>query len=142
MFNVLIYVAAAYLAYLGWGAIRSGPSPEGTGDELDASKGSGQLLTDKKAFFIGFMTNGLNPKATLFFLSVFALGVSEQTPNEVKAVYGLYMAIATGLWFAFLSYCVSFPQIRNFLRKQGYWFDRLMGVVLIALAIKVVLSIL
>jgi RhtB (resistance to homoserine/threonine) family protein len=142
LFNVLIYIAAAYLAYLGWGAIRSGPTVEQSDSDEVMVRASEPSLTDKKAFLIGFMTNGLNPKATLFFLSVFAVVVSENTPNDIKAAYGLYMAFATGCWFAFLSFCVSFRPVRDFLRQQGYWFDRLMGLVLIALAIKIVASIL
>ena len=140
LFNILIYVASAYLAYLGWGAIQSGPSvnSEVDGDVLvDTSEPS---LSDRKAFLIGFMTNGLNPKATLFFLFVFATIVSSSTPNNVKAIYGLYMAIATGCWFSFLSYSLSVKRVRQFLLRNGYWFDRLMGAVLILLAIYTVVS--
>lgn len=142
LFNGLIYLAAAYLAYLGWGAIRSGPVASDSRTETMTIIANVPSISDKKAFLIGFMTNGLNPKATLFFLSVFAVVVSESTPNSVKAMYGLYMAFATGCWFVFLSFCVSFPHIRNTLRKKGYWFDRLMGVVLVGLAVKIVASIL
>ena len=141
LFNILIYVAAAYLAFLGWGAIQSSPNGKDVNGEDIDNKIEERSLSDKKAFLIGFMTNGLNPKATLFFLSVFAVVVSESTPNDIKVLYGLYMALATGCWFAFLSFCVTFHQVRSFLRKQGYWFDRLMGAVLIALAIKIVASI-
>jgi RhtB (resistance to homoserine/threonine) family protein len=140
LFNILIYVASAYLAYLGWGAIRSGPNTEDTANEDNAVQESTKSISDKKAFLVGFMTNGLNPKATLFFLFVFATVVSSETPNNIKVIYGLYMAFATGCWFAFLSYCVSFSHIRRFLRKNGYWFDRLMGAVLIGLALHTVLS--
>lgn len=136
MFQVLSYAAAAYLLYIGWGALNSKPAQPADVNAvpLDAPK-----ITDKKAFWVGFLTNGLNPKATLFFLSVFAVAVSVETPNGVKLLYGLYLALATGLWFCVLSYCLSSARVRQFLSSKGHWFDRVMGVVLILLAVKLAL---
>ncbi len=136
LFNVFSYLAAAYLIYLGWGALKSRPSAtklQGNGN-LQAAQ-----ISDKKAFSVGLLTNGLNPKATLFFLSVFAVAVSASTPNQVKLIYGLYLAFATGLWFCFLSFILSSDKVRLFMRQYGYWFDRVMGIVLIALALKLII---
>ncbi|WP_340680814.1 LysE family translocator [Paraglaciecola sp.] len=136
LFQILSYAAAAYLFYIGWGALKSKPSQDPDQQAADLSK---QTISDKKAFWTGFLTNGLNPKATLFFLSVFAVVVSAQTPNSIKLLYGIYLAGATTLWFCTLSYCLSSVSVREFLSSKGYWFDRVMGVVLILLAIKLVL---
>lgn len=137
LFNLLTYLAAAYLLFLGYGAIRSS-APK----QLDDVEGNQEeiLITDRKAFLVGLVTNGINPKATLFFLSVFAVAVSAQTPNAVKMVYGGYLAFATGLWFCFLSYFLSSYSVRTFLQSKGYWFDRLMGAVLILLALKLIIA--
>lgn len=138
LFQVFSYVAAAYLLYLGWGAIRS-PAPKSLNAE-EVGKPM-QLISDKKAFMVGFLTNGLNPKATLFFLSVFAVAVSPDTPNAIKLGYGLYLAIATGIWFCVLSLFLSSKKVTQFIGEKGYWFDRVMGVVLILLAIKLVMPV-
>jgi RhtB (resistance to homoserine/threonine) family protein len=138
LFQIFSYIAAAYIFYLGWGALRSNVAmPTASGGDSN----NNAQISDKKAFMVGFLTNGLNPKATLFFLSVFAVAVSAQTPNSVKLVYGLYMALATGIWFCSLSYFLSSNRVRMFLGKNGHWFNRLMGVVLILLAIKLVLPV-
>lgn len=137
LFNLLTYAAAAYLLYLGYGAIRSS-APKLVNDPLEKNENS--LLTDRKAFLIGLVTNGINPKATLFFLSVFAVAVSAQTPNSIKMVYGGYLALATGLWFCFLSYFLSSQKVRTFLQSKGFWFNRLMGAVLILLALKLIIA--
>ncbi len=138
LFQVFSYVAAAYLLYLGWGAIRS-PAPKIL-DNVEVEK-TVQLISDNKAFMVGFLTNGLNPKATLFFLSVFAVAVSPDTPHAIKLGYGLYLAIATGIWFCVLSLFLSAKKVTQFIGKKGYWFDRIMGVVLILLAIKLVIPV-
>jgi RhtB (resistance to homoserine/threonine) family protein len=138
LFQIFSYVAGAYLLYLGWGAIRS-PAPK-KNDNTEVEKAY-QFITDRKAFMVGFLTNGLNPKATLFFLSVFAVAVSPETPNVIKLAYGVYLAVATGIWFCVLSLFLSSKKVTRFIGKKGYWFDRVMGVVLILLAIKLVMPV-
>lgn len=134
LFMVLKYVAGAYLAYLGVHAIRSA-KPAHT-DEQTLTETAPESYF--KAFRRGFFTNALNPKATLFFMSLFTLVISPDTPVGVQASYGVYMAVATWLWFSFLSLVLSKASVRAFFLKRGYWFDRGIGVVLIALAIRVV----
>ena len=138
LFQIFSYVAGAYLLYLGWGAIRS-PAPQSL-NNVDVVKVQ-QRISDNKAFMVGFLTNGLNPKATLFFLSVFAVAVSTDTPDVIKLAYGLYLAVATGIWFCVLSLFLSSQKVTQFIGKNGYWFDRVMGVVLILLAIKLVIPV-
>ena len=138
LFQAFSYVAAAYLLYLGWGAIRS-PAPKDQ-NNIQVEK-TLQIISDGKAFVVGFLTNGLNPKATLFFLSVFAVAVSPDTPNAIKLGYGLYLAVATGIWFCVLSLFLSSKKVTEFIGEKGYWFDRVMGVVLILLAIKLVMPV-
>ncbi|MBN7820649.1 LysE family translocator [Bowmanella yangjiangensis] len=134
LFTALSYAAAAYLAYIG---IRAMTSHSGKAAEAQAKSGH---LSDKKAFVIGFITNGLNPKATLFFLSLFAVVISVTTPLQVKLVYGLYLALATGLWFVALSFLLGSGAVRTFLQSKGYWFDRIMGILLILLAVRLVVA--
>jgi RhtB (resistance to homoserine/threonine) family protein len=138
LFQVFSYAGAAYLLYLGFGALRS-PAPNNF-DHVEV-KNVVQLISDNKAFMVGFLTNGLNPKATLFFLSVFAVAVSPDTPDVIKLGYGLYFAIATGVWFCVLSLFLSSQKVTQFMGEKSYWFDRLMGVVLILLAIKLLMPV-
>lgn len=136
LFTALSYLAAAYLGYLGIMALKS--RPHNSEPDVNHKGTEGAALSDKKAFVVGFVTNGLNPKATLFFLSLFAVAISAQTPIQIKLFYGAYLALATALWFVSLSFLLSTVRAREFLTRQGYWFDRLMGVLLIALALRLV----
>jgi len=139
LFNLISYVAAAYLVYIGWGALQSKPAVSQDSEEgLQPGDMVSDSISDKKALWTGFLTNGLNPKATLFFLSLFAVVISAQTPNSVKMVYGVYLAFATGVWFCVLSYFFSSRYVRGLLQQYGYWFDRVMGIALILLAVKLV----
>lgn len=138
LFQLLSVAAALYLIYLGQGAIRAkAPSLTATA-ELTAA--TADLPTNKSAFMAGFITNGLNPKATLFFLSLFAVVISAETPFVYKAFYGLYMAVATAAWFTLLSCLLTQSKVRQFLLAKGFWFDRLMGILLLLLAGHLLLS--
>jgi threonine/homoserine/homoserine lactone efflux protein len=137
VYTIFSYLAAAYLVYIAIGALKS-KAPEPTAPvSANVTQSS---ISDKKAFAVGFLTNGLNPKATLFFLSVFAVAVSAETPSSIKLVYGLYLAVATGVWFCFLSYLLSTRKVRAFIRQYSHWFDRIMGGVLLLLAAKLVMT--
>jgi threonine/homoserine/homoserine lactone efflux protein len=135
LFKTFSYLAAAYLLYLAVGALRSSPTTDAMPDN---KKVAGAMISPKKALWMGFLTNGLNPKATLFFLSLFTAIISIDTPFSVRLGYGIYLAIATGLWFCFLSYMLSTSKVAEFIGKKGYWLDRAMGVLLVGLAVKLV----
>lgn len=135
LFNLLKLLAAAYLIYIGVRALRAQPQ----GSAIDSAC-STVKMAPRQAFLNGFITNGLNPKATLFFLSLFTVIISAQTPLMVQAGYGLYLAFATGTWFVLVAVLFSQPRVRRGFARLGHWFDRLMGVVLIGLGLHLVLS--
>jgi RhtB (resistance to homoserine/threonine) family protein len=130
LYQTLLYVAAAYFIWIGFSALRSKPTVEGTKADDEIAKS-----TWYKAFGLGFLTNGLNPKATLFFLALFTGFIPIETTLATKAFYGVYLALATGVWFCIVSYITNFKNIRFAYQSHGHWFDRLMGVVLIAMAL-------
>lgn len=136
LFNLLTYGAAAYLGYIGITALlASSPAKKSPANESNKVVDAPSV---HKAFTAGFVTNGLNPKATLFFLALFAVIISPLTPISYKIIYGVYMAFATAAWFCFLSLILTHSKIRNFLLLKGYWFDRAMGLLLLALALHLI----
>ncbi|GBC55646.1 L-lysine permease [Stutzerimonas stutzeri] len=136
LFNLFKWLAAAYLVYLGWRALRARPM------SLEAIDGANAPVARSawRAFVIGFVTNGLNPKATLFFLSLFTVVISPDTPLLVQAGYGVYLAGATALWFLLVAWLFSRGRVRAGFARMGHWFDRLTGAVLIGLGARLALS--
>lgn len=133
LFNVLKWLAAAYLLYIGFKALRAKPGSESPND-LHRER---QVRSPRDAYVAGFMTNGLNPKATLFFLSLFTVVINPHTPLLVQAGYGVYLAIATAVWFCLVARLFSNERVRAGFARIGHWFDRAMGAVLIALGVKI-----
>ncbi|MHA6492730.1 LysE family translocator [Pseudomonas borbori] len=136
LFNALKWLAAAYLLYIGIKALRSKPA-----DPTRSPLHEGHVARSARAAFTtGFVTNGLNPKATLFFLSLFTVVISPSTPLSVQAAYGVYLALATALWFCLVARLFSQDRVRAGFARMGHWFDRLMGGVLVALGVKLAFS--
>lgn len=134
LFNLMKLLAAAYLLYIGFRALQAQPAP------ADHSLSGSSRLSARQAFIQGFVTNGLNPKATLFFLSLFTAVISHETPLAVQAGYGVYLALATGAWFCLVAMLFSREVVRRTFNRLGHWFDRLMGGVLIGLGLHLALS--
>jgi len=134
LFVTVKLVAAAYLAWLGVQAlasIRRSPMQSATGEAM---------LAPRRAFATGFFTNGLNPKATLFFLALWTVVISPQTPLMIQALYGAYLALATCAWFALLSMLLGQQGVRSLLLRSGKWFEAGMGIVLLLLAAQIALA--
>lgn len=130
LFTLIQLAGATYLMYIGISALRA--KPQKTEVDNQAVKA---VMTDGKAFRQGFITNVLNPKATLFFLSLFTTLVGPETPLVVQSFYGVWMALATAAWFCFLSYILASNKVRGFFNQFGHWIDRLLGLLLIGVAL-------
>ncbi len=130
VFSLIKLAGAGYLIYIGWQSLRA--------KSVVVAKGGEQTktYTVSQSFRIGFLTNALNPKATLFFFSLFSVIIKPDTPQLVQLAYGIYMALATGVWFCGLSLVLTQPRVRKMFVDFGHWVERGMGVVLIALGIR------
>ena len=154
LFTALKYIAASYFCYIAWhclGAKKpdsglSASENQGTDNKSLTQNKTSQADTSadnpsaKKAFFNGFLINALNVKATLFFVSLFSVVIAPETLLSIKIAYGAYLVAATAAWFCFLSYMLTQERVRYVLQRKGYILDRIMGVILLLLAIQLVLS--
>tara|TARA_Y100001970_G_scaffold190245_1_gene231322 strand:- start:220 stop:846 length:627 start_codon:yes stop_codon:yes gene_type:complete len=138
LFNAMKYLAGAYLIYLGAQSVRA--FVESATPSYVEHATSEQSM--RQAFMLGFLTNGFNPKATLFFLALFTVAIGEDTPTMVQVLYGLYLATATFIWFSLLSKLFGITVVRSRLLKIGKWFELGMGIVLILVALQIALNIL
>ncbi|HAX91084.1 MAG TPA: hypothetical protein DCY07_02610 [Rhodospirillaceae bacterium] len=139
LFNVIKYAGAAYLIYLGIQALRSrGMGKAAVDHALNAEKKS--RMSDKAALSSGFLTNVLNPKATLFFLAIFSQIIRIDTPVVWMVVYGLTCSFIITGWFSLVAFVLTQARVRNAFLKATKWIDRGCGLVLVALGVKVALS--
>ncbi|MBS0624570.1 MAG: LysE family translocator [Verrucomicrobia bacterium] len=125
LFSLLQFGGAAYLAYLGLKLIKAGMGKAG---KMDPAK------IHHRAFRDGFVTNLLNPKVTLFLLSLFAQFVTPETSFGQRIAFGATIPIVTFGWFSFLSCMLTHQRFVPHLQRYQQIFMTVMGAVLLALA--------
>lgn len=137
LFGFIQLLGAAYLLWLAQGAIRAKKPKQGMED-------SGIKEYEEKPFWTGFregfLCNMLNPKAALFFLSIFSQFLTPETPGWVRWVYGGEIMFAVGAWFVFLATVISSATFRRYYGAYRHWFNRVLGGVLLFFAIKIIVG--
>jgi threonine/homoserine/homoserine lactone efflux protein len=135
-FDIIRYVGAAYLLYLGIRTLLSRSSSFKVKEDMIS-------LSYKRIFWQGVITNVLNPKVALFFLAFIPQFIDAGTAHPQR------QALFLGAWFNVsgtvvnILYAVLFGRIGQWLNRHPRWIrwqERVTGMVLIVLGIKVALT--
>lgn len=132
VFNIIKFLGAFYLIYLGIENLRDTPS------KIVIDKENNHTYTLKKSFMAGFLCNLLNPKATLFFLSIFTSLISSETPFYIQLLYGFFCIIANIIWYDFIAYFLSKDRYLRWFNKHQVKIERIIGIVLVLLGLKLI----
>lgn len=124
LFTVLKFVGAAYLIWLGIRMLRTKPA-ETTGLAAHPA------LSDIGVLRVGFLTNALNPKTTIFVVSLFMQVVGPTTALPVQMGYGAFISAAHLIWFAIVALFFSSGTVRLRLIALRHWIDRTFGALLV-----------
>ncbi|MFT4994953.1 MAG: RhtB (resistance to homoserine/threonine) family protein [Paraglaciecola sp.] len=131
LFSIIKYLGAAYLIYIGWKTFQSGANIEIV--DIEGKK----TLSNFSAFKVGLITNALNPKTTLFFLSIFTQVVNPDTPVLLQIIYGAIISITHLLWFSSVAICLTHPALLKRFKDYKVTIERVVGTALIGFGLKV-----
>lgn len=134
VFTLIKYAGAVYLLYLGYQLLRAKGSPHNQDYQIK------QEVSRWRAIREGFLTNALNPKATLFFLSLFTVVISAETPFSVLLVASVIVVINTTMWFVLVLFLLSAERTRRAFLKYENPINKFLGGALVLLGIKVATS--
>lgn len=129
LFSLIKYLGAAYLIYLGLKNLLAKRSHL----NIEPTKKAPPSLF--KAFIDGLLTNVLNPKCTLFMLSVFTLVVKPNTPIMTQALFGIEISFIHLVWFAFLSYGLTTQSVRRKIENVQEHVSKVIGGILVILGV-------
>ncbi|MDF3837650.1 LysE family transporter [Cupriavidus basilensis] len=133
LLSLVKILGAAYLIWIGIRTLRKrAPEPAAM---AGAPAAAAPALTSPGALKMGFLTNALNPKTTLFVVSTYTQVVHAQTPLPVQFGYGLFMSLAHLAWFSLIACCFTTPALRAAMLRRQRWLDRVIGTVLLGLGI-------
>jgi threonine/homoserine/homoserine lactone efflux protein len=130
MYQLITYAGAAYLMWMGIKALRSKGS-----SSLDFGSSVAPI---GEAALDGFMVSLLNPKLAFFFVALFSQFVSAQLLLSDKLIMTGTAAFIDALWYVIVAVALSHSSVLEKLQKRSAMIDKVSGVVLIGLALRVV----
>ena len=135
IFTVIQYLGAFYLMLIGIQSLRSFQSQIGQETTTSSSR-----ISPFRAVRIGFITNALNPKATLFFLGLFSTMLNPTVGELTLVVIALLLVVTTILWFSLVAVLISHPIFSNTLKRYEKTLHHFFGVLLILIGSIILIS--
>jgi RhtB (resistance to homoserine/threonine) family protein len=96
-----------------------------------------RLISARQAIKMGFFTNILNPKVSLFFLSLFSVVIPQNTPHWLLLLISLMLIFITFLWFSFISFALTTPKSLQVYQKYELIIAKLFAVMLVTLGLSI-----
>ncbi|MCK2184034.1 LysE family translocator [Halomonas getboli] len=130
LFQAITWGGAAYLAWLGLKALRAG-----RGGALDAramATTRGQAVRDGMLVALG------NPKLILFFVALLSQFVTPDMSLAARAIIVLTAVVIDGGWYVLVAVGLSHSRVLPWLQARAHWINRITGVLLLGLALRVV----
>lgn len=134
LFNIIKYLGAAYLIYIGAKALFGKQSSLILPNDINTPSAA---LNTKQALKNGFLINVLNPKATLFFLSVFSQVIDPSTSRFIQTLYGIELSMIALVWFSTLCLILTHPILRQKLLHAQKAIEKTLGGFLILFGLKI-----
>jgi len=130
MYKLLTYAGAAYLMWMGIKALRSTGADPMTVKPVIAPMG--------EAARDGLMVSLLNPKLAFFFIALFSQFVSAELVLADKLIMTGTAAVVDALWYIIVAVALSHSKVLDKLQSKSAAIDKISGVILLGLALRVV----
>jgi threonine/homoserine/homoserine lactone efflux protein len=138
-FTAFKLAGAAYLAYLGVRSLIASFRKE-IGDGQPGAPPERRPLGGRAALGQGLLNNLLNPKAGAIFVTVFPQFISPgDSPLRLLAMLGFYELVLLA-WLNLYGFVLGGPGVRGFGRRMRRSLERVTGVVMIGLGVRLALE--
>jgi len=135
LFNMLKWLGAVYLIYIGIKSLRS-QRLDNSSLDIKHQRSIGYAA----AIRLGFLTSLLNPKATLLYLAVFTQLIQPDSPLTAQLIYGLTIIALEVLWYGAVALFISQEIVKRLVMSMIHWIERIMGAMLIFLGIRLAIA--
>ncbi|MGN4963402.1 LysE family translocator [Aeromonas dhakensis] len=132
LFDVIRYGGAAFLAWLGVKALLAKPAKGEASEEVHQLRG-------RQGAFEGFMVAFLNPQLAVFFIALFSQFVHADTGWREGVIMMLTAGGIDAIWYVLVALVLSRGPVLAWLKAKSFVIDKVSGLVLLGLALKVVL---
>lgn len=132
LFDLIRYGGAAFLAWLGVKALLAKPAKGEASEEVHQLRG-------RQGAFEGFMVAFLNPQLAVFFIALFSQFVHAHTGWREGGIMMLTAGGIDAVWYVLVALVLSRGPVLAWLKAKSFVIDKVSGLVLLGLALKVVL---
>ena len=135
IYNIFKILCSGYLIYMGIKSFKDNQ----IGNSVRKTRVN--KMTYLKAIKIGFLTNVLNPKVSLFFLSLFSLMITpKEIPIYILIILIIIIVVSTFMWFSLVAIFLTQKKVNNLFIKNFKHLNKIFGCSLIFIAIKIFLN--
>jgi threonine efflux protein len=93
-----------------------------------------------KALRMGLLTNLANPKAAIYFASIFSAFLSDRVTTASRWGLWTLVAVETLAWFTFVAAVFALPAMRRGYLRASRWIDGCAGAVFVAFGLHLVFA--
>ena len=134
--NIIMVGGGLYLCWMGYqmlrGALKKSAAPT---DEPQV-----ELARGGQSFIKGLLTNLANPKAIIYFGSVFSLFVGDNVGSGERWGIFLLIALETFAWFTLVASLFALPAMRRGYQRMAKWIDGVAGALFAGFGIHLIIS--
>ena len=131
LFHLFKYLGAGYLIFIGIKGLRVRKKALEYGDTHHQKD-----ISSLAALRTGFLTNAINAKCMLFFLSILSAFLTPDEPDVIIFIYGTIIFFTTLIWFSIVALCFSNARLRRYFSNLSHWIERVTGGLLMILGIR------
>lgn len=134
--TIIMVGGGLYLCWMGYQMLRGALKKE----VINAPAPQVELATGGRSFVKGLLTNLANPKAIIYFGSVFSLFVGDSVGETAR--WGIFVLIAmeTFAWFTLVASLFALPAMRRGYQRMAKWIDGVAGALFTAFGLHLIIS--
>ena len=134
--TIIMVGGGLYLCWMGYQMLRGALKKE----VLDAPAPQVELATGGRSFVKGLLTNLANPKAIIYFGSVFSLFVGDSVGETARWGIFVLIALETFAWFTLVASLFALPAMRRGYQRMAKWIDGVAGALFTAFGLHLIIS--
>jgi len=134
--TIIMVGGGLYLCWMGYQMLRGALKKEA----INAPAPQVELATGGRSFIKGLLTNLANPKAIIYFGSVFSLFVGDSVGETARWGIFVLIALETFAWFTLVASLFALPAMRRGYQRMAKWIDGVAGALFTAFGLHLIIS--
>jgi threonine efflux protein len=134
--TIIMVGGGLYLCWMGYQMLRGALKKSA----VAAPEPQVELARSGRSFLKGLLTNLANPKAIIYFGSVFSLFVGDNVGTGERWGIFLLIVLETLAWFTVVASLFALPTMRRGYQRMAKWIDGIAGTLFAGFGIHLIIS--